>query len=302
MTAWDRVEKLLGKDNLTRLGGSKVAVIGLGSGGGFVAQTLAMCGVGHFVLIDDDTVDSVNVVRHVADKRYLGQTKVDAVADLIRQRNDKAQIQTIVGRVEQHTAALEGVDMVVVGVDGENAKYIINEVCLKHNLKAVYAGVYERGEGGDVCVIRPYNGPCYACWAQTLRDNMVTTTPTGALDYGMIGPEGTIEAEPALWLHVVRVAAVQSDLVLNELLDGTDHYKPMPANTIVMANNAIEILEGQVTPPHSSLWLPIERDPNCLVCGDAVRARRNLMAEGEEITISLDDLGIQQQDQQSDGQ
>ena len=49
---WERVERLIGSDNLERLAQKKVGVIGLGSGGGFVALSLAMSGVGKFVLVD----------------------------------------------------------------------------------------------------------------------------------------------------------------------------------------------------------------------------------------------------------
>ncbi len=79
---WDRVERYLGHDALMQLATKTVAIIGLGSGGGFVAQSLAMSGVGHFILIDDDVLDSSNVMRHVADARYVGIPKVEAVGDL----------------------------------------------------------------------------------------------------------------------------------------------------------------------------------------------------------------------------
>ena len=51
---WDRVERLLGSRNLEKLAQARVGVVGLGSGGGFAALSLAMSGVGKFVLIDDD--------------------------------------------------------------------------------------------------------------------------------------------------------------------------------------------------------------------------------------------------------
>jgi len=79
-----------------------------------------------------------------------------------------------VGRVEAHMDALDKLDLLVVGVDGEGAKYTINQACLEKDLVAVYAGVYERGEGGDCVVIHPYDGPCYACWAAELREGLIT--------------------------------------------------------------------------------------------------------------------------------
>lgn len=286
---WDRVERLIGTANLTRLAQKRVAVIGLGSGGGFVALTLAMSGVGKFVLIDDDTLDETNIVRHVADRRYLGQPKVEAVADLIRQRNPKAEITTVIGRIEGAAEALDGADLIVVGVDGENPKYVINQAALQRHLTAVYAGVYERGEGGDVVVIRPYDGPCYACWAAELRDELAAVKNFGEaeLDYGMIGESGTLEAEPALWMHVTRVASAQADMALNELLKGSETYKIMPGNTVILANVALEIIDGQTSLPYTAVWATIDRNPDCLICGDHFRRHEAL---SEQQDVSLDDL------------
>ena len=245
MTSWDRIERLLGKDALQHLAGQTVAIAGLGSGGGFVAESLAMSGVGRFVLIDDDVLEEANVARHVGDLRDVGRPKVAVVADLIHARNPRAQVTAIQGRIEDHLEALDGVDLVVSGVDGERVKYLINRACLARGLTAVYAGVYERGEGGDVVVIRPTDpaSPCYACWADDLREG-IPTAGEEELDYGMIGPEGTLEAEPGLWLHVVRVAAAQADLALNELLRGTPQHVQMPGNTVILANRALEVVGG----------------------------------------------------------
>jgi molybdopterin/thiamine biosynthesis adenylyltransferase len=286
--SWDRVERLIGSHNLARLSKKKVGIVGLGSGGGFVALSLAMSGVTHFVLVDDDVLEETNIVRHVADRRYLGQPKAEAVADLILQRNPRAEVEARYGKIEQNMDALDDLDILVVGVDGENPKYTLNQACLERNIPAVYAGVYERGEGGDCVVIHPYNGPCYACWAAELREGLTVAESDGkeALDYGMIGPGGTLEAEPGLWLHVTRVAATQADLTLNELLAGTDVYEVMPANTVILANNAIEILSGVISQPYTAVWINIERDPNCLVCGDQLRQQNT----ADQTELSLADL------------
>jgi molybdopterin/thiamine biosynthesis adenylyltransferase len=286
---WDRVERLIGSDNLGLLKQKRVGIVGLGSGGGFVALSLAMSGVGKFVLVDDDLLEANNIVRHVADSRYIGQPKAKAVAELIRHRNPQAEIEIRHGRIEEHLDALDNLDILVSGVDGEGPKYTLNEACLKRNLTAVYAGVFERGEGGDVVVIRPYNGPCYACWAAELREGLAVSDKDSAqeLDYGMIGPEGTLEAEPGLWLHVTRIASAQADQVLNELLAGTSVHKTMPADTVIMANSALEIMTGEVSQPYTAVWVNIERDPNCLVCGDALRSELTDEAAGD---LSLADL------------
>ena len=159
---WDRVERKLGAQNLALLATRRVGVVGLGSGGSFVAQALAMSGVGGFVLIDDDVLESSNLVRHVADARDVGRHKAQVMADLIHQRNPAAQVDVRIGRVEAHLDALDKLDVLVVAVDGEGAKYVINQACLARDLPAVYAGVYERGEGGDA-------DPVEVCAALSVR-------------------------------------------------------------------------------------------------------------------------------------
>ena len=288
---WERVERLIGSDSLSQLAGKKVAVAGLGSGGGFVALSLAMSGVGSFVLIDPDRLESGNVTRHVADRRYIGQNKAEALADLIRHRNPDALVEARDGMIEDNWDCLDDVDLLVVAVDHENVKYAINEQCLAKRLSASYAGVYERGEGGDHVIIRPFDGPCYACWSAATRDGvMVSMNPVGELDYGMIDESGTLQAEPALWVSVTKVAGIQAELIINELLRGAASHESMPANTLIIANSAMEIIEGEESPPHSSLWIDIARDPDCLVCGDRLKQGLSLLAKEDEGGISLEDL------------
>ncbi len=287
MSDWQRVEQWLGTENLRLLAQKKVGVIGLGSGGSFVALSLAMSGVGKFVLVDNDELEAGNVVRHAADHRYVGWNKAKAVADLIQNRNPEAEVEVREGLIQEHMDVLDDLDVLVVAVDGEQVKYIINEAALKRRLTAVYAGVYERGEGGDVVIIRPYDGPCYACWSQELRAGYQQPMPgeNGELDYGMIGDEGTLEAEPGLWVHVTKVGSIQSDIILNELLRGTEVSEPMPGNTIIVANNSLEILADHINDPHTAVWVDIARDPECLVCGEKFR-----LTDEAHDAVSLDDL------------
>ncbi len=287
---WDRLERLIGAGNLATLAEKRVGVIGLGSGGSFVAVSLAMSGVKHFTLIDDDVLEAGNVLRHAADLSDVGRPKVDIVADLIRRRSPDAEIETIAGRIEDHLEALDVLDLLVVAVDGELAKYTINQACLERSLTAIYAGVYARGEGGDVVMIVPYQGPCYACWAAELRGEiLVSRDEDQELDYGMIGEDGTLEAEPGLWLHVVRVASVQADIGVNHLLADTDAHRELPGNTVILANTALEIIEGEITPPYSAVWATITRDPNCMVCGAA-------QASDVSLDALLADTGIEMRD------
>lgn len=287
MSDWSRVTGVLGEEGMALLAQRRVAIVGLGSGGGAVALNLAMSGARHFALVDDECLEEGNMLRHVADRRYLGQPKVSAVADLIRQRNPQACVGTRVGRIGQNLDALDGIDLLVAAVDNEPSRHLLNEAALERRLAAVYAGVYERGVGGDVAVLRAGEGACYACWAAELRDD---EAPGDQPDYGMLGPDGTLAAEPGLWLHVTRVAAVQAQLALNELLRGSPAHEELPGNTVIVANRALEIVEGRMTLPHGAIWATIERKPDCLVCGPAPGRQMLMQAGGGQQDRSLDDL------------
>ena len=288
---WERVERLIGSDNLDRLAEKKVGVVGLGSGGGFVALSLAMSGVANFVLVDDDEIEAGNVTRHVADRRYIEQNKATAVADLIRNRNPEAQVEVRAGLIEDHWDCIDDVDILVVAVDHEGVKYAINEKCLEKRLSASYAGVYERGEGGDHVIIKPFDGPCYACWSEATREGAkISMDPAGDLDYGMIDNAGTLAAEPGFWVNVTKVAGIQTDLIINELLRGTDAHEALPANTLIVTNHYMDIIEGQMTEPHTGLWVEITRDPDCLVCGERLKQGVSMLVKEDRDRVSLDDL------------
>ncbi len=287
MTDWSRVESLLGEEGMALLARRRVTIVGLGSGGGAVALFLAMGGVQHFTLVDDDRLEEGNLLRHVADRRYLGQPKVNAVAHLLRQRNAQVEVETVEGRIEQNWHALNGIDLLVAAVDNEPARHALNEAALARKLPAVYAGVYERGAGGDVALLRAGVDACYACWAAELRDE---EAPEDQPDYGMLGPGGTLAAEPGLWLHVTRVAAAQAQLALNELLRGCPAHAPLPGNTVILANRELEIIEGQMTLPQGAIWATVERKPDCLVCGPASGEQAALQSEDGQQDLSLAEL------------
>ena len=87
-----RIEKLF---DVGMLAEARVLVAGCGSGGGLVTLQLAMSGITEFVLIDDDVLEPENVIRHVCGLRYLGQKKVDALRDILLDRNPYLKIEKI---------------------------------------------------------------------------------------------------------------------------------------------------------------------------------------------------------------
>src|ERR1700684_1965545 len=72
---------------------ARVLIAGCGSGGSNVALQMVMSGIRNFALFDHDVLEPENVIRHACGRRYVGQLKVDALADILLDRNPSAQVE-----------------------------------------------------------------------------------------------------------------------------------------------------------------------------------------------------------------
>lgn len=90
---FERTELLLGKDAMDILEKSHVAIFGIGGVGGYVCEALARSGVGHFDLIDNDTVSITNINRQIiALDSTVGKAKTEVMKERILQINPKAEV------------------------------------------------------------------------------------------------------------------------------------------------------------------------------------------------------------------
>ena len=60
---FDRIERLIGKDNLTLIKNKSVLIVGLGGVGGSAILSLVRSGIGKVIIIDFDSVDISNINR-----------------------------------------------------------------------------------------------------------------------------------------------------------------------------------------------------------------------------------------------
>ena len=75
----ERTESLLGADSLAVLKNARIAVLGLGGVGGSAAEALLRSGVGHLLLVDNDTVSDSNRNRQLlATAETVGMDKTEA--------------------------------------------------------------------------------------------------------------------------------------------------------------------------------------------------------------------------------
>lgn len=128
---FSRTELLIGKEAVSKLNHSKVAIFGIGGVGSYVCEGLARAGVQNFVLIDNDTISVSNINRQIhSTHATINQYKVDVMKDRILSINPNSQITTFTDFFMPNckTKILDtSIDYIVDAVDTVTAKLEIIE-------------------------------------------------------------------------------------------------------------------------------------------------------------------------------
>jgi len=91
---FSREALLIGKENVEKLNGKKVAVFGVGGVGSYVVEGLARAGIGEFILVDKDEVDITNLNRQIiATINTVGKPKVEVAKNRILEINPTAKVE-----------------------------------------------------------------------------------------------------------------------------------------------------------------------------------------------------------------
>jgi len=231
----------------------KVLVIGCGSGGSSVALQLVMSGIRNFTLIDNDILESVNVIRHVCGRRYIGQKKIDAVADVLRDRNPAVNIATIDADIMSYLALeseIKKADVVILATDNEPSRYKVNELCVRNNVPFVVGRVFTRGIGGEVFAFRPGEGGCLACLESILER---TTYREGIKEIDLVSEEerekvygmeiAEIKDSPGLAVDIAFITAFHArfalDAVGRRLKERPKYLTEIAENYVVWGNRPV---------------------------------------------------------------
>lgn len=89
-----RVEYVIGQEKIARLQNARVAVVGLGGVGSYIAEALARSGIGSLLLVDADAVESSNINRQLpALLSNMGRKKTEVLAERIADINPECMVE-----------------------------------------------------------------------------------------------------------------------------------------------------------------------------------------------------------------
>ena len=193
----------IGIEGQSRILASQVLVIGAGGLGSPAAMFLACAGVGHIILVDNDTVDLTNLQRQIAHRTTtVGQAKVDSAKATLHALNDGVTVTAC--NTHADAAFLDTwvaqVDLVLDCCDNFATRQAINAACVRHG-KPLVSGAALQFDG-QISVYDPRTGthPCYACVFPPDTEPPVTQCATMGVFAPLVGIVGAVQAAEALKL------------------------------------------------------------------------------------------------------
>lgn len=272
-SAFERIESLF---DIRLLAPIKVFIAGCGSGGGSVALQLVMSGIHNFTLIDRDILAPENVIRHVCGRSFVGKKKVDALAEILKDRNPNIRIkklETDIMEFPDIENEISQSDVVVLATDNEPSRYKINEICVRTQTPFVVGRVFTRGIGGEVFSYRPNNGGCLSClesflqrttYRQGIKEIDLVSEDEREKIYGMEVAE--IKDSPGLTVDISFISSFHTRFVLDAIVR---RLKERPKFLNLIDENYL-IWGNRPTHPFSKHFqlqrINLDRQESCAVC------------------------------------
>jgi adenylyltransferase/sulfurtransferase len=204
----------IGFVGMEKLHNSKVCVIGVGGIGNPVITQLTAMGVGKLRIVDRDVIEISNLHRqHLYTEDDIGKVKVEVAVERLRNMNPAVEIEALPISVTRYTAesVVEGFDIVIDALDSIDARYALNDACIKFNIPFIYAGAL--GMLGSVCTILPNKSACLRCIFPALAEDDMPTCSTEGVHPSILYLVAGVQVSEA-----VKIITGQQPILVNKLL------------------------------------------------------------------------------------
>jgi adenylyltransferase/sulfurtransferase len=193
---------------------ASVCVVGAGGIGNPVLTQLTAMGIGKIKLVDRDVVEISNLHRqHLYTEDNIGQVKVEAARDRLQKINPSVEIEALPISVTKYTAEkiVSGFDIVIDALDSIDARYALNDACIKLGIPLIYAGAL--GMLGSICTIIPNKSACLRCMFPALDEEDMPTCSTEGVHPSILYLVGGIQVSEA-----IKIITGQNPTLVDHLL------------------------------------------------------------------------------------
>ncbi len=204
----------IGFEGMEKLRAAKVCVVGAGGIGNPVVTQLVAMGIGKLRIVDRDVIEVTNLHRqHLYTDEDIGRVKVEAAAERLRKLNPGAEIEPVPTSVTKYTAEniVKGFDIVIDALDSVDARYALNDACIKHNIPLIYAGAL--GMVGSVTTIIPNKTACLRCLFPELNEEEMPACSTEGVHPSILYLVGGVQVSEA-----VKIITGQEPTLVNKLM------------------------------------------------------------------------------------
>jgi adenylyltransferase/sulfurtransferase len=207
-----------GQDFLLR---SRVLIMGCGALGSAQAESLARAGVGTLRIVDRDFVEFSNLQRQTMfTENDAGERlpKAVACANHIREINSEVAVEPEIADVNHSNieSLISECDVVLDGTDNFSTRYLINEACVKHNVKWIYGAAV--GSYGVTMTIQPHQEPCLRCiFPEAPAAGSAPTCDTAGIIMPIISMVVAVQVTEALKLMTGNVDGLHKSLMQFDL-------------------------------------------------------------------------------------
>lgn len=136
-----RLESLVGTENIEKIKGLNVLVLGLGGVGGYVVESLVRCGISNITIVDDDTIKPSNINRQIiATSKNNNKYKTKEWKKRIKLINPDAKVNIINTRIsEENIECLftYRYDYIIDACDTTKVKVRLIKECYERRIKLI---------------------------------------------------------------------------------------------------------------------------------------------------------------------
>lgn len=137
----ERLEYLLGTENINKLKQAKVAVVGLGGVGSVATLALARSGIGTLVIQDFDVIQESNINRQlIANYTSIGHRKVDVMEEEILKVNPECHVIKLFERFSKESKLFENdFQYLIDAIDSIEDKFLLIKQSIKNKISFISA-------------------------------------------------------------------------------------------------------------------------------------------------------------------
>lgn len=154
---FDRLELLIGKENIEKISKINVLIVGIGGVGGTALEALVRSGVKNITIIDKDVFSESNLNRQILSTRdSIGLYKVDVGINRCKSINPDVNITGLkINLDEKNVNELEYFDYIIDACDDINAKLALMQYANKNNINLISSmGTGKRLNPSNVIITR----------------------------------------------------------------------------------------------------------------------------------------------------